>query len=44
MTFNPHSPISMLRSVFTKLSDVLPANFSNIEWGERGDSNSCDDF
>ena len=26
----------MLQSVFTKLPDVLPANFFNIEWGERG--------
>ena len=34
MTFDfPHSPISMLQSVFTKLPDVLPANFFNIEWG-----------
>ena len=24
----------MLQSVFTKLPDVLPANFFNIEWGE----------
>ena len=32
MTFNfHHSPISMLQSVFTKLPDVLPANFSNID-------------
>ena len=37
MTFNfPHSPISMLQSVFTKLLDVLPANFFNIDWGEGG--------
>ena len=26
----------MLQSVFTKLSDVLPANFFSIDWGERG--------
>ena len=45
MTFNsPHLPISMLQSVFTKLPDVLPAKFFNIDWGERGDSNSCDDL
>ena len=45
MTFNfPHSLILMLQSVFTKLPDVLPANFFNIDWGERGDSNSCDDL
>ena len=37
MTFNsPHSPISMLQGVFTKLPDLLPANFFNIDWGERG--------
>ena len=37
MTFNsPHSPISMLQSVFTKLPDVLPANFFKVDWGERG--------
>ena len=34
MTFN--SPISMLQSVLTKLPDVLPANFFNIDWGKRG--------
>ena len=45
MTFNsPNSPISMLHSVFTKLPDVLPANFYNIDWGEKEDSNSCDDL
>ena len=26
----------MLQSVFTKLPDVLPANFFNIEWGRGG--------
>ena len=37
MTFNsPHSPISMLQSVLTKLPDVLSANFFNIDWEERG--------
>ena len=37
MTFiSPHSPISMLHSVFTKLLDVLPANFFNIDSEERG--------
>ena len=37
MTFNsPHSPISMLQSVFTKLPDVLPDNFFNIDWGRGG--------
>ena len=37
MTFDfPHSPISMLQSVFTKLPDVLPATFFNIEWGRWG--------
>ena len=37
MTFNsPDSPISMLQSVFTKLPDVLPAIFFNIEWGRGG--------
>ena len=37
MTFNcPHSPISMLQSVFTKLPDVLPANVFNIDWGRGG--------
>ena len=37
MTFNsPHSPISMLQSVFTKLPDVLPAKFFNIDWGRGG--------
>ena len=37
MTFNfPHFPISMLQSVITKLLDVLPANFYNIDWGRGG--------
>ena len=37
MTFNfPHSPISMLQSVITKLLDVLPASFYNIDWGRGG--------
>ena len=26
----------MLQSMFTKLPDVLPAKFFNIDWGERG--------
>ena len=42
----------MLQSVFTKLPDVLPANFFNIDWGgggegrweSREDTNSCDDL
>ena len=34
MTFN--SPISILQSVFTKLRDVLPAKFFNIDWGSGG--------
>ena len=34
MTFNsPHSPISMLQSVFTKPLDALPANFSTLIGG-----------
>ena len=35
MTFNspPHSTVSMLQIVFTKLPDVLSANFVNIDWG-----------
>ena len=36
MTFNPHSTISMLQTVFSKLPDVLPVNFFNIDWGQRG--------
>ena len=37
MIFNsPHSPISLLQSVLTKLQDVLPAKFFNIDWEERG--------
>ena len=37
MTFNsPHSPMSMLQSVLTKLQDVLPVNFFNIDWGRGG--------
>ena len=37
MTFNyPIPPISMLQSVFTKLPDVLPDKFFNVDWGERG--------
>ena len=32
----PIPPISMLQSVFTKLPDVLPANFFNIDWGRGG--------
>ena len=45
MTFNsPHFPILMLQSVFTKLPNVLPANVFNIDWRERGDSESCDDL
>ena len=33
----------MLQSVFTKLPDVLPANFF-LGGGGGGDSNSCDDL
>ena len=37
MTFDSlHSLNSLLQSVFTKLRDVLPAKFFNIDWGERG--------
>ena len=37
MTFNStHSPFPMLQSVFTKLPDVLPAKFYNIDWARGG--------
>ena len=35
-TIFPHSPISMLQIVFTKLPDVLPVNLLNIDWGKEG--------
>ena len=45
MTINStNPPISMLQSVFTKLPDVLPANFFNVDWGEMEDINSCEDL